>query len=399
VSRPPIEVADVFRIHARDFLQSRGGLVSYAKKKVLRALVACRTAVLGGHRYACSKDCGYERFAYKPCGNRHCPKCRATARAKWLEAQAENLLPVEYFHVVFTLPAALADIALQNKKVMYDILFKASAQTIKKIGTDPKHLGATLGFIGLLHTWGQNLQHHPHIHYVVPGGGLSPDGKRWIACRPGFFLPVRILSRVFRGIFLELTRKAFEQGALTFQGSLAALEDQQHFAAHLEQAYRKAWVVYAKPPFGGPAQVLKYLARYTHRVAISNQRLVSSRDGQVSFRWKDYARGGRQRIMTLAAVAFIGRFLLHVLPKGFVRIRHFGFLANPVRARKLEVCRALLGASNAATASIDIGPAEDVTEPEDAPCPKCGKGRLTCDVLLPVPAPDPFYSPPGIDSS
>jgi len=325
VSRPPLEVADIFRAHARDFLQSRGGLVSAARKKVLRAVVACRTAELGGYRYECTHECGYERYAYKPCGNRHCPKCRAAARARWLDARAEDLLPVEYFHVVFTVPDAVARIALQNKKVMYDILFKASSRTLKKIGADPKHLAARLGFIGLLHTWGQNLQHHPH------GGGFSPDGTRWISCPPGFFLPVRVLSRLFRGIFLELTRKAFQRGQLSFQGHLAPLADPDAFAAFLDPAYRKNWVVYAKPPFGGPAQVLKYLARYTHRVAISNQRLVGFHDSKVSFRWKDYAHANRPRVMTLSAIEFIGRFLLHVLPKGFVRIRHFGFLANPVR--------------------------------------------------------------------
>jgi len=399
VSRPPLEVADVFRAHARDFLKSRGGLVSSAKKKVLRAVVACRTAELGGYRYECTNECGYERYAYKPCGNRHCPKCQARPRALWLEARTNDLLPVEYFHVVFTVPGAVAKIALQNKKVMYDILFKASARTLKKIGADPKHLAARLGFIGLLHTWGQNLQHHPHIHYVVPGGGFSPDGTRWISCPPGFFLPVRVLSRLFRGIFLELTRKAFQRGQLSFQGHLAPLADPDALAAFLDPAYRKNWVVYAKPPFGGPAQVLKYLARYTHRVAISNQRLVGFHDSKVSFRWKDYAHANRPRVMTLSAIEFIGRFLLHVLPKGFVRIRHFGFLANPVRAKRLEECRALLTASGLATTSIDVAPAEDFVEALDAPCPRCGNGRLARHELDRVPGLDPFLGPQGIDSS
>ena len=399
MERPPLEVADIFRAHAPDFLKSRGGVVSPARKNVLRTLVACRTAELGGYRYECTNECGYERFAYKPCGNRHCPKCQARARADWLEARANDLLPVEYFHVVFTVPTVVAKIALQNKKVMYDILFKASAQALKKIGADPKHLGARLGFIGLLHTWGQNLQHHPHVHYVIPGGGLAPDSAHWISCKPGFFLPVRVLSRLFRGIFLQLTRQAFERGELSFQGRLAPLKNPAVFARHLDPAYRKNWVVYAKPPFGGPAQVLKYLARYTHRVAISNQRLLSLKDGKVSFRWKDYAHRNKLRIMTLEAEDFIGRFLLHVLPKGFVRIRHFGFLANPVRVKRLQECRAFLGAADVDTSSIDSSPAEDFTEAPDAPCPRCGKGRLARHELDRVPGRDPFLGPPGIDSS
>jgi hypothetical protein len=401
VSRPPLEVADVFRAHARDFLQACGGVVSAAKKKVLRALVACRTAALGGHRYVCSQGCGYERFAYKPCGNRHCPKCQAAARAEWLEARARDLLPVEYFHVVFTVPAAIAQIALQNKKVMYDILFRASANTLKTIAADSKHLGAQLGFIGLLHTWGQTLHHHPHLHYVIPGGGLSPDGAKWISCRPGFFLPVRVLGRLFRGLFLDLTRRAFDRGDLSFQGRLAPLADPQAFAAHLASTYDTDWVVYAKPPFGGPAQVLKYLARYTHRVAISNHRLASLQDGEVGFRWKDYAHHHRARIMTLSATEFIRRFLLHVLPKGFVRIRHFGFLANPVRAEKLARCRTILGAPNGVLA-VDIAPADAADGAADAlgsPCPACGKGRLLRHVLEPTPGEDPCVASTGIDSS
>ena len=297
MSRPPLEVADVFRAHARDFIESREGVVSFAKKKVIADLVACRTAALGGHRYVCSKACGYEHFVYKPCGNRHCNKCRASARVEWIDARAQDILPVEYFHVVFTLPPALAEIALQNKKVMYDILFRASADTLREIAADPRHLGARIGFIGLLHTWGQTLQHHPHVHFVVPGGGLSSDGARWISCRPGFFLPVRVLSRLFRGKFLDQTRRAFARGDLTFQGRLARLAEPDAFSDHLAPTYEIGWNVYAKEPFGGPAQVLKYLARYTHRVAISNQRLLSLERGQVGFRYKDYAHGSRPRTM------------------------------------------------------------------------------------------------------
>jgi hypothetical protein len=375
--------------------------VSAAKKTVLRALAACRTAVLGGHRYVCSHGCGYEHFAYKPCGNRHCPKCRAAASAEWVQARARDLLPVEYFHVVFTIPAALAEIALQNKKVMYDILFRASADTFKTIAADPKHLGAQVGFIGLLHTWGQTLHHHPHVHYVIPGGGLSPDRATWISCRPGFFLPVRVLGRLFRGLFLDLTRRAFARGDLSFQGRLTPLADPRAFAAHLTPNADTEWVVYAKPPFGGPTRVLKYLARYTHRVAISNHRLVSLRDGQVRFRWKDYAHHHRARIMTLSATEFIRRFLLHVLPKGFVRIRHFGYLANPVRTERLAQCRSLLGASGQDTAAdIPLAGAEGRTE--DAPnslCPACGKGHLRRHVLEPAWDADLLHPPGGLDSS
>lgn len=403
MARPPLEVADVFRAHARDFLKSFGRVVSSAERLVLRALIACRTAVLGGHSYTCSEKCGYRRFAYKPCGNRHCPKCGAAARAKWLEARAADLLPVEYFHVVFTIPPALAEIAFQNKKTMYDILFQASATTLKTIAADPKHLGAEIAFIGLLHTWGQTLLHHPHIHYLVPGGGLSHDGTTWLSCRPGYFLHVGTLSRLFRGKFLDLTRRAFAKGELSFHGQLASLAHPDAFNAHLAPAYEIDWNVHAEPPFGGPAQVLKYLARYTHRVAISNHRLVSLQDGMVRFRWKDYAHGNRPRIMTLSAPEFIRRFLLHVLPKGYVHIRHFGFLANSVRAKKLPRCRELLRASGMDTPVLDdIVPAftwDPAADAPGSPCPKCGKGHVVCHVLDPVPNADPYSAPPDIDSS
>jgi len=395
-------VADIIRTHGADFLESRGGLVSSAKKNVLHKLAVCRTAVLGGHTVECSHHCGFEKIAYNSCGNRHCPKCGAAARAEWLEAREQDLLPVEYFHIVFTIPAALAAIALQNKKVMYGILFEASAKTLKKIAADPEHLGAEIGFIGLLHTWGQNLQHHPHIHYVVPGGGLSADGERWISCPPGFFLPVRVLSKVFRGIFLELTRKAFAKDMLTFQGCLAPLNDPDAFAAHLAPTYDTDWVVYAKPPFGGPGQVLKYLARYTHRVAISNHRLLSLKHGQVRFRWKDYAKGARQGVMELSATEFLRRFLHHVLPKGFVRIRHYGLLANPVRARKLALCRALLGATDTPAKSDDPEQADASEEQEHqpgSPCPECEPGILVRRKLHRLNVAYPCFSPPGIDSS
>ena len=410
MSRPPLEVADILRAHAGDLLQAPNGGVSPAQQSVIRNLVACRTAALGGYGYECSLRCGYQHFAYKPCGNRHCPKCQAAASAQWVEARAEDLLPVEYFHVVFTMPPRIAEMALQNKKVIYDLLFQASAKALQKIALDPHHLGAKLGFIGLLHTWGQRLHFHPHVHYVVPGGGPSPDGSRWISSRTGFLLPVRVLRRLYRGKFLSLLRKAFAAGKLSFQGRLASLNAPKAFAAHLESAYDAEWVVYAKPPFGGAAPVLKYLARYTHRVAIANQRLVSFDDGLVRFRWKDYAHGNRTRIETLSAVEFIRRFLLHVLPKGFMRIRHFGFLANAVRAKQLPRCRELLRASDAelSASEDDVRSVADLIaayaridplETTGDPCPQCGQGHLVRRTLDPDPSFDPFLPPPAIDSS
>lgn len=363
----------MFASYAAAFLEVFGKRVSSAKKRVIREIVACRTAVLGGHLERCDK-CGLERPMYDSCRNRHCPKCQGSARAKWLDAKSEDLLPVEYFHVVFTVPPAIAEIALQNKRVMYGILMRASAEAIKKIGADPKHLGAKIGFLSILHTWGQNMHHHPHVHCVVPGGGLSNDGKRWIACRPGFFLPVRILSAVFRGKFLEHVRRAFARGELEFQGSLTDLKHTDRFEAHLEKSLAKDWVVYAKRPFGGSKQVLKYLAGYTHRVAISNHRLVSLDGGKVRFRWKDYAHGSRKRHMTLDAVEFIRRFLLHVLPRGFVRIRSYGLLANRCRVELLVRCRELLGVeeSNDSTSPIS----ETATSDKAPPCPSCKTGQM-----------------------
>ncbi len=403
--RSPIEVADVFAAHADAFLRAYGKVASSAKRRVLRELVLCRTAALGGHLERCDNDeCGYERPAYDSCGNRHGPKGQASARAKWLEARAADLLPVEYFHVVFTVPPAIGEIALQNKKVMYGILMRACAETLKQIAADPKHLGAKIGFLSVLHTWGQNLHHHPHVHCVVPGGGPSLDGERWVPCRPGFFLPVGVLSSVFRGKFLDLTRRAFADGKLQFQGALARLEGADEFAAHLKTSYANNWVVFAKPPFGGPAQVLKYLARYTHRVAISNHRLVSSENGQVKFLWKNYAHGNRQRVMALDAVEFIRRFLLHVLPKGFVRIRQYGLLANRCRAEKLARCRELIGANH-----IENGDIPDIADPigvlakdgQNPVCPVCSKGTMVRVAVLPGPFRRPWRNraPPLRDSA
>lgn len=389
--RPPIEVADVFAAHANAFLQALGAAASSAKRRVIRRLLICRTAALGGHVEYCNR-CDYERIAYNSCRDRHCPKCQAAARAAWLDARESDLLPVEYFHVVFTVPTAVAEIALQNKKTMYGILMRASQETLRQVAADPRRLGARIGGLSVLHTWGQNLMHHPHVHCVVPGGGLSLDGSRWVSCRPGFLLPVKVLSRVFRGKFLDMTRRAFAKGELSFQGSLSRLNDTQAFASRLDATYATDWVVYAKPPFGGPAQVLRYLARYTHRVAISNRRLVALDDGKVKFRWKDYAHGNRHRTMTLDACEFIRRFLLHVLPKGFMRIRHFGFLANACRAAQLGRCRDLLDCSAPAT---DRNEPEQTQDNSDRRCPSCERGRL---IRLRLPANHPRLrarSPPA----
>jgi hypothetical protein len=379
MTRPRLEVADVFRDHGDAFLDRYGNTLSPEQRRALRDIAACRTAALGGHVEECDQ-CGHQRVAYNSCRNRHCPKCQATAAAQWMEAREAELLPVEYFHVVLTLPAALGPIALQNPREVYGILFRAAAETLQQIAADPKHLGAEIGFLALLHTWGQNLEHHPHVHCVVPGGGLAPDGSRWIACEPGFFLPVRVLSRVFRGKFLALLSNAFEQGKLCFHGKLRVLADAGEFQRRLTASAQTEWVVYAKPPMGGPEQVLKYLARYTHRVAISNRRLVAMEEGEVKFHWKDYAHGGGQKTMILKATEFIRRFLLHVLPSGFVRIRHYGFLANRACREKLALCRALLG--------VDAAPLPVESEPSTKPketaegvlaanvCPSCGEGRM-----------------------
>src|SRR3954452_776590 len=344
MNRPRLEVAEVVRDYGDAFLDRYGDTLSPEQRRALRDIAACRTAALGGHVEECDR-CGHQRIAYNSCRNRHCPKCQATAAARWMEARGAELLPVEYFHVVFTLPPALAPIALQDPREVYNILFRAAAETLRQIAADPKHLGAEIGFLAVLHTWGQNLQHHPHVHCVVPGGGLSPDGSRWIASRPGFLFPVEVLSRVFRGKFLSSLRSAFDQGKLSFHGKLGALNDPLAFQRRLTAGAKTEWVVHAKPPWGGPEQVLKYLARYTHRVAISNRRLVALEGDEVRFLWKDYAHGGEKKTMTLNAIEFIRRFLLHVLPTGFVRIRHYGFLANRLCREKLEICRALLSAT------------------------------------------------------
>jgi hypothetical protein len=341
MSRPTLEVADIFRRYGEAFRQALGNALPCAQRRVMSAIETCRTAVLGGHVEECDQ-CGHQSHAYNSCRNRHCPKCQSLARAQWLEDRRAELLPVEYFHVVFTLPAAIAAIAFQNKHEVYNLLFRATAETLRTIAADPKHLGAEIGFFAVLHTWGQNLLHHPHLHCIVPGGGLSPDHQRWIACRPGFFLPVRILSRLFRRLFLEGLQQAFEAGRLRFSATLEPLGDPKEFANYLAPLRNTEWVVYAKRPFGGPEQVLEYLGRYTHRVAVSNHRLIDAEGGRVSFHWKDYRHHDRQKVMTLDAEEFIRRFLLHVLPSGLQRIRHFGLLGNRHRAQNLTLCRTLL---------------------------------------------------------
>ena len=336
-----LEVADVFRRHGEAYRRAHKAHLGRVERRVMSAIELCRTAALGGHIEACA-ECGLVRCAYNSCRNRHCPKCQGRTRAEWLAARQAELLPVPYFHVVFTLPAAVAEIAFQNKAKIYAMLFRTAAETLCTIAADPKHLGAEIGFLAVLHTWGQNLHHHPHVHCVVPGGGVSPDATRWVRCRPNFFLPVRVLSRLFRHLFLGALRTAFAAGELGFFGALADLSDPAAFARRLRELRRVEWVVYAKPPFGGPAQVLAYLGRYTHRVAIANSRLLRMTDTAVAFRWKDYRHHGKAKVMTLAADEFIRRFLLHTLPDGFHRIRHYGFLANSHRAAKLSLCRRLL---------------------------------------------------------
>ena len=377
---PGLEVADIFRQVGPVYRQDHAEALSRGRRRVMRDIERCRTAELGGHVEQCNA-CGHRRISFNSCRDRHCPKCQSLVRAQWLEDRQAELLPVEYFHVVFTLPEEVAAIAYQNKDVVYNILFHATAETLRIIAGDPKHLGAVLGFIAILHTWGQNLLHHPHLHCVVPGGGPSPDGKRWVSCRPGFFLPVRVLSRLFRRLFLQQLQQAFDDDELQFFNSLEALKSRVAFARYLAPAARAEWVVYAKPPFGGPQQVLQYLGRYTHRVAISNNRLLAFADGQVAFAWKDYRHDSRTKVMQLDAQEFIRRFLLHVLPPGFQRIRHYGFLANCHREVKLDRCRQLLNAP--------APPVESSAEPLDyrdryerltgvslRDCPQCGRGRM-----------------------
>jgi len=376
VAHPSLEVADIFRGHGPAWRRANAGHVSLNQLKVMAAIENCRTAVLGGHVARC-EDCSHTLIAYNSCRNRHCPKCQGAAAKEWLAGRAADLLPVPYYHVVFTLPAAIAAIAYQNKSVVYDLLFKTAAETLITIAADPKHLGARIGLTAVLHTWGSALTHHPHVHMIVPGGGISLDGQRWVSCRPGFFLPVRVLSRLFRRRFLNKLMAAQEAGRLQFFGAHVALAERNAFAAYLAPSRKAEWVVYAKRPFGGPQAVLAYLSRYTHRVAIANSRLISFDDKGVTFRWKDYRAKGRQRakLMTLAPDEFIRRFLIHVLPTGFHRIRHYGLFAASNRVENLAQARQLLNkpARPNDTATVDSPNADK--PPLSHRCPCCG-GRM-----------------------
>jgi Putative transposase/Transposase zinc-binding domain len=371
MSRPALEVADIFRDHGAAWRRANAGHVSLEQLKVMSAIENCRTAALGGHVARC-EDCAYTTIAYNSCRNRHCPKCQGAAAKEWLAAREAELLPVPYYHVVFTLPAPIADIAYQNKAAVYDLLFKVSAETLTTIAADPRHLGARVGITSVLHSWGSAMTHHPHVHMIVPGGGISPDGERWVACRPGFFLPVRVLSRLFRRLFLERLIATHQAGRLKFFDNQAALADAQTFAAYLAPLRRTEWVVYAKRPFGGPQAVLAYLSRYTHRVAIANSRLIARDRTGVTFRWKDYRTDGRdrQKVMTLATGEFIRRFLIHVLPHGFHRIRHYGLLASGTRAGNIARARELL-----TVAKPEGQPTVAAVDPGKPTCPCCG-GRL-----------------------
>src|SRR5665213_595779 len=375
MSKPKLEVADIFRRHGGAWRTANAGHVSLTQRRVMTAIEVCRTAALGGHVERC-ESCAHTRVAYNSCRNRHCPKCQWRAAQRWLAAREAELLPVPYFHVVFTLPAALGAIAYQNKAKVYGLLFTAAAETLITFAADPKHLGAAIGLTAVLHTCGQNLDHHPHFHCITPGGGLSPDRRRWVSCRPGFFLPVRVLSRLYRRLFLDGLIALFDAGDLNFFGDLARLADRRVFLAHLTPWRKREWVVYAKRPFAGPEQVLAYLSRYTHRVAIANSRLVELNDDHVAFRWKDYRAKGHAKVMRLSPAEFMRRFLMHVLPDGFHRIRHYGLLANGHRAENVARCRALLGEA----AREPNRESADETNSSNAPadpqrCPCCG-GRM-----------------------
>ncbi len=377
MSRPALEVADIFRVHGAAWRSANAGHVSLDQMKVMSAIERCRTAALGGHVARCEK-CSHTLIAYNSCRNRHCPKCQGTAAKQWLAEREAELLPVPYFHVVFTLPAPIADIAYQNKTVIYHLLFKAAAEATLTIAADPKHLGARIGITAVLHTWGSALTHHPHVHMIVPGGGLSADGQRWIACRPTFFLPVRVLSRLFRRFLLKMLTITHAAGRLVFFGGHAALAHSKAFTAFLAPLRKAEWVVYAKEPFGGPQAVLAYLSRYTHRVAISNRRLISADDSGVTFKWKDYRIEGpdRYKNMTLPAHEFIRRFLMHVLPKGVHRIRHYGLFANGNRAANIARARELLAVPPRVTEpETDTHGETDQLRMLATPCPCCG-GRM-----------------------
>jgi hypothetical protein len=379
MSRPPLEVADLIRTAGAAFIERNRKWISWKHIKVLLAIARCRTAALGGHLDECTR-CGHRAtISYNSCRNRHCPKCQTAARERWIAARQRELLPTRYVHVVFTLPRQLAPLALQNKKVIYGLLLRASAETLLEVARDPRHLGAEVGFFSVLHTWNQKLEMHPHVHCVIPAGGLSLDHTHWVKSRDRFFLSIQVLRRVFRGKFVAGLKRAFQDGQFSFHGNLALLAQPKTFAAWLRPLFRKDWVVYSKPPFGGPEYVLQYLGRYTHRVAISNHRLVSLAEGKVTFRWRDSAHHNEQKLMTLSLDEFLRRFLLHVLPKGFVRIRNFGFLANRRRATLLPLGFQLLGAVQQPQTEQDASTAK-----ESSPlwlCPKCGGPMVVLERL------------------
>jgi hypothetical protein len=384
VRRPRLEVADVFHRHGADWRRANAGHVSLGQLQVMSAIEQCRSAALGGHVERC-EDCGHSRIAYNSCRNRHCPKCQGAAAKDWLAAREVDLLRVSYFHVVFTLPAEIAPIAYQNKAVVYDLLLRTAAETLLTIAADPRHLGARIGATAVLHTWGSAMTHHPHVHMIVPGGGISLDGTRWVHCKPGFLLPVRVLSRLFRRLFQAALGEAHAAGRLAFFGEIANLRHREAFAAYLAPLMQKNWFVYAKPPFAGPEAVLGYLARYTHRVAISNSRLVALDERGVTFRYKDYRRNGQARYltMTLSADEFIRRFLLHVLPKGFHRIRHYGLLASAGCKTNIARAEQLMAAPMPA---VDPPAADDTADPDATtdhrpPCPCCGGRMIIVEVF------------------
>lgn len=390
-----VELADIFRQHGHEYRRTHSLPLNHLR--VMRAVEVCRTAALGGHKDKCD-SCGHIEISYNSCRNRHCPKCQTLQKEKWIEARNEDLLPIQYFHVVFTIPAELNPLVIMNQKVMYNLLFRSVSDTLMELSGNPKHLGARIGFMSVLHTWGQNLMDHPHIHCVVTGGGLSLEGDRWVSCRKRFFIPVRVMSALFRGKLLAYIRSAFEAGDLIFPGGIGHLKEPYAFESLRRQLYHKKWVVYCKPPFDGAEGVLQYLGRYTHRIAISNNRILTVENGTVTFRWRDYADGNKQKTMTLKVDEFIRRYLLHVLPNRYVRIRHFGLLANRSRKDNLALCRELLGTCK-------------TTEPEKEKkeswqeqllricgidvtiCPVCQKGRMfRVDDLLP----SRCHSPPAL---
>jgi hypothetical protein len=381
-----LEVADIFRQYGLAYRESHRMPRNHLR--VMHAIEVCRTAALGGHRDKCD-SCGHLEISYNSCRNRHCPKCQTLQKEKWIEARSDDLLPIQYFHVVFTIPSELNPLVSMNSKVMFDLLFRSASETLTELANDPKHLGAKIGVICILHTWGQSLMGHPHVHCIVTGGGLSPDGSRWVPCRKGFFIPVRVMSALFRGKFLDLLKKSFAGSDLVFPGSISHLKEPGTFESFKRQFYHKKWVVYCKPPFAGVKGVLQYLGRYTHRIAISNNRILNIRNGDVSFLWRDYADNNRQKTMKLKADEFIRRFLLHVLPSRYVRIRHFGLLANRNRKDNIASCREFLGTGKTVTKESDRQETWqeqllricgiDVTA-----CPVCKKGRMSrVENLLP----------------